>query len=334
MKKIAIISAVAGIFALLVGLFAYSWWNGVVKAPSEDSANRRIVISKGASAEEIGKILEKEGVIKSAFAFKLYTQINNLTQDIPPGQFNIAANLTLEDVVLKLLKGPSEVWVTIPEGFRREQVAERVANGLGLVGVERDNFLSEFLTLTKNKEGYLFPDTYLFPPDVSASRVLSTLLSTFDKKFPQGERDKLDPLGISLDEAVVLASIIERETLNASERPEVAGVLYNRLEADWPLQVDASLQYITGGKRCLGKTECDWWTPPTVEEKNIPSPYNTYLNSGLPPAPIANPGRTALLAVANPISTNYWFYIHDDSGSIHFARDLSEHNANISKYLR
>lgn len=334
MKKSFLLVAVllaAGIGAVLGG---FLWWNGSISSPGTNPDEKRIVIKKGASAQEIGNLLEEEGVVKSSFAFKIYLQLNNLTTDIPPGQFQVPGNLDLKGVVDLLLEGPTEVWVTIPEGYRREQVAERVANGLGLSDFAKQDFVEKFLDVSEEFEGYLFPDTYLFPPDITPGKVVEVLTQTFDKKFPQSERDKLSRVDLSLKEAVVLASIIERETINASERPLVAGILLNRIDAGWPLQTDATLQYITGTTRCIGKIGCEWWTPPTVDEKALNSPYNTYLNVSLPPAPISNPGETSLLAVSNPERSDYWFYIHDESGTIHYAETLEEHNTNIARYLR
>ena len=142
------------IIFVLAGSFL--WWTNVVSAPGATSSEKRILIKKGASAASIGQELEEKGVVKSAFAFKLYTQINNLTKKVPPGEFVIPTNLTLEEVVDVLVKGPKELWVTIPEGFRREEIADRFLESLELSGADASAFRSEFLLLSKDLEGYWF----------------------------------------------------------------------------------------------------------------------------------------------------------------------------------
>ena len=141
-------------------------------------------------------------------------------------------------------------------------------------------------------------------------------------------KNDLVKTGLNLNEAVTLASIIERETLTSEERPIVAGIYFNRLNNDWPLQADATVQYAIGTNR-------NWWPKNlTRADIEINSPYNTYKSQGLPIAPIASPGIVSLSAVVYPEDTDYMYYIHDSEGKIHYAETLSEHNANVAKYLR
>lgn len=306
---------VVPVLILLLAIFGSIWWRNVTSAPSRSKEEAKVVISKGASASQIATKLKEGGVIKNAFSFRLYTQITGQTKDIPSGEFFISKNLNLKEVVEVLLKGPAEFWVTIPEGLRREEIALKISSVLKS-GQEAGEFEKEFLRLTSGFEGYLFPDTYLFPKDVTADRVFSVLNSTFESRFGELTRDQ-----------VILASLIERETITDEERPIVAGILLNRFNAKWPLQVDATVQY------ALGRSP-DWWEPITRADLETSSPYNTYKYTGFPPGPISNPGRSSLEAAANPESTDYWYYIHDTEGKIHYAKTLDEHNANVSKYLR
>ena len=322
------------IVIILVIVGSFLWWNNAVSAPSSTASDKRILIKKGASAATIGQDLESKGVVKSSLAFKLYTQINNLTKKIPPGEFLVPTNLTLEEVVKLLIKGPREVWVTIPEGFRREEIADRLLESLELTGNEASLFRSEFLSLSANLEGYLFPDTYLFPKDVTPQAVINRVKTIFDQKKASELDEPLAQSKVSFSEAVIIASIIERETLTEGERPTVAGILLNRLEIGMPLQADATVQYAIGSKECVGKVGCDWWRVPTKEDLKLNSPFNTYLNPGLPPAPIANPGLVSLKAALAPEPSAYLYYIHDSYGKIHYATSLDEHNRNISLYLR
>ena len=190
-------------------------------------------------------------------------------------------------------------------------------------GLDRDAvFTNEFLQASKGKEGKLFPDTYLFPKDASASSIVNKMTKTFDSKT-SGLAAGPD---LTFNQRIVLASILERETKTSAERPIVAGIMMNRIRAGMPLQVDAAVQYAVG-------TSKNWWPILTREDLNINLPFNTYKFIGLPPAPIASPGLSSLTAAFNPTQTEYWYYIHDTEGVIHYARTLQEHNANVVKYL-
>ncbi len=135
-------------------------------------------------------------------------------------------------------------------------------------------------------------------------------------------------------QAVILASLIEREAISDEERPYIAGILLNRIEIGMPLQVDATVQYAIGSKRCVSKIDCDWWQTPTRADLEIVSPFNTYTFTGLPQAPIANPGIMSLRAALEPVDSDYLYYIHDPEGRIHYAETLEEHNSNVAQYLR
>lgn len=279
------------------------------------------MINKGASVSQIGNNLEKARLIKNAIVFKFYIQLTNSQNKIPAGEFQLSPNLGLIDLVEKLKKGPSEIWVTIPEGMRREEIATKYISALN----KDSEFTKEFLSLTKDKEGYLFPDTYLFPKTATALQIVTKMTSTFNKKI-----DKITY------QELIMASLLERETLSDSEKPIVAGILYKRLKNDWPLQVDATLQFAIANQKLKdSKTQKleKYWEPVYTNDKSINSPYNTYKNLGLPPTPIANPGLTSIEASINPEESDYWYYIHDLDGKIHFAKDLDEHNVNIRKYL-
>lgn len=337
MKKVSfLILAVFVALAIFVAA-GFVWYKSSLSAPSDSEEAKRVVIVKGASAKSISNSLKESGVIKSASAFELYLKLNNLSTSVPSGQFDIPQNLSASDVLSVLKKGPTQIWVTVPEGLRREEVVGKVVEALALSGDEAKDFEEEFIEASSQMEGYLFPDTYLFPPDVAASFVVKTMRNTFDLKFPESQRAKLQNLNLSLDEAVTLASLIERETLTKEERPVVAGILLNRLEIDMPLQIDATVQYAVASQCQLSSAvrDCVWWPKNLTRDQiqNTNSPYNTYQNAGIPPAPISSPGLESLLAVANPQSTDYFYYIHAD-GQIYYAKDLTGHNANIARYLR
>lgn len=315
------------------------WWKQNTASISSDTSNVYFTVTRGASAEKIGQSLYEKGIIRNPLAFKIYVQFFDKSGKINAGQFKLTKAMTLPQIVEALQGGPIELWVTIPEGKRREEVAGIISTALSLEGEKKDEFEEEFLNLTADKEGYLFPDTYLFPPDVTAQAVVAKFTTTFDVKFAQlnnyfsnGETKQR----LTKDEVVTLASIIEREAKSHEERPTIAGILIKRLQTSgWLLQADATVQYALGNAKCqmLNATCKDWWPTILRDDLEMNSPYNSYKVKALPPTPIANPGITSLSAAANPTDSEYWFYIHEDNGQIHFATTLEEHNANIAKYL-
>lgn len=329
MKNFFIIIIILFILGIGGLISAFVWWNSASSAPANSDQLVTVLITKGSSAEAIGKKLSDSGTIKSPFAFKLYIQYKNLTTKLPVGEFNLPVNLPLSDLVDELLSGPTEYWVTIPEGLRREEVAQKISEQLDLP--DSSTFIKQFLLESENYEGFLFPDTYLFPSDATASLVVAKLVSTFEQKYNQLQVNT----NLSKLDIVTLASIIERETLNTAERELVAGILMNRYNADWPLQADATVQYAVANFQCSSTdVDCDWWPRPlTLGDLEVTSPYNTYKYPGFPPGPISNPGLSALKAAANPESSDYWFYLHDDEGNIYYAKTLEGHNANIRNYL-
>lgn len=321
------------LFVLLLIGFSVYWWSSSTKAPSDSESKVRFVIVQGRGASQIANELYKSGLIKSPLAFKFYVQLTGRASKISAGEFEIGQNLSMYEVIQELSGGPLELWVTIPEGLRKEEVVERFITGLEISTDSAEKFRTDFLN--NAKEGYMFPETYLFPRDVSGIVVASRMMELFEDKVVNinSEIEKSD---LSLQEIVTLASIVERETKTNEERPVVAGILMNRLKIGMALQADATAQYAVANVRCFRKTvKCtNWWIPPTLEDLEINSPYNTYKFPGIPPAPIANPGYSSIAGVVNPTITDYLFYIHDPEGNIHYAKTLAEHNQNISKYLR
>lgn len=317
-KKLLFLPLVVAFMLAVAGVWFY-----INVQPVSDNKNfSNFVITKGASASQIGNKLQSSGLIKSALAFKIYVQFTGQSGKFQSGQFRLSPSFSLFQSIGTLFNGPVEVWVTIPEGLRREEVAVKFATALGKDTVFTD-FTEEFLQASKGKEGYLFPDTYLFPLDASASAVVKKMTDTFNAKTlgltPQGSN-------LTFAEAITLASFIERETKTEAERPIVAGIILNRIKIEMPLQVDSSVQYAIG-------TFKGWWPILGSDDLKINSPYNTYKFAGLPPAPIANPGLSSLKAAFNPAKTDYLYYIHDSTGQIHYAKMLSEHKANVAKYF-
>lgn len=328
------------LFIILSSLFIFFWWNDASAPPNpKDKTLRSFLITKGQSAGSVAKRLAGAGLIKNEFALRFYTQLTGQEKAIQAGNYEISPNLSLKEIVSVLIAGPKEIWITYPEGLRREEIAVKTVKVLNIQGEDAFLFWNEFMKESNGFEGFLFPETYLFPKDVTAKKVFNKLRSTFDIKVSDKMRDDAKAGGMGIEQIVVLAAIIERETKTPEERPIVSGILKKRLEAKMPLQVDATLQYLTGNKRCgtnlrQPPLDCDWWQPPAIQDKKLQSPFNTYTNRGLPPSPIANPGLSSIKAAIYPEDSPYWYYLHDSEGKIHYAKSLEDHNQNIAKYLR
>lgn len=291
---------------LLLGGGSYFFYQNIKPLATEEHF-KDFLVTRGMGASQIGNKLQKEGLIRSALIFKIVVQMSGVASKIQAGEYRLSPKMSLLEIIDKLLGGPQEIWVTIPEGLRKEEIAERFASVL-----EKDQeFIQEFLSLAD--EGYLFPDTYIFPKTISASAVISKMKETFEAKTAS-----LKPTR----EQVILASLIEREAKTDAERPIIAGILLNRVRIGMPLQVDATIQYAKNS-----------WRPISPRDRNLDSPYNTYKFSGFPPAPIANPGLSSLEAAVNPARTDFFYYLHDSSGKVFYAKTLAEHNENIRRYL-
>lgn len=317
MKKITIFIAVLTIFIAAT----YLWWgDGLLPVNPQDKTEKIFVIKKGAGLKEIANNLGKEGLIKNSIVFFLYTRKERLEGKIQAGDFRLSPSMTAEKIAKILTHGTLDVWMTIPEGKRAEEIAD-------LLSANIPSYKEFWRSRLVANEGYLFPDTYLIPKDADIDLVLPIMKGNFDKKIAQigfSNKSNLTRNGI-----VILASIIEREAKFPTDRLLVASVLLNRLKISMPLQADATIQYALGYQQ----DKRSWWKKSlTREDLKIDSPYNTYINTGLPPTPISNPGLEALKAATNPGNSDYLYYLSDKLGRNHYARTLEEHNQNIKTY--
>lgn len=338
MKKFHSLTVIV-VFFLLAFVGAFLWWTNAVKPVSDATTLKRIVVERGSSGEEIADKLRAEGIIRSPLTFKFYVQLTGKSDKLQSGEFNLPQNLNLYQVIDRLARPPDEIWVTIPEGLRREEIAEKFINSLELQGADAKSFRTRFLIASADLEGFLFPDTYLFPREVAPETAVQRLKDTFDARIAEFENElpRLEiNTGLNLNEVVTLASLLERETKTDEERPVVAGILLKRLEAGWPLQVDAAVQYAVANSKLKTKNSQleNYWEILTKDDLEINSPFNTYKFAGLPPMPIASPGLSSLAGVINAKESEYWFYIHDTEGKIHYAATIDEHNENIQRYLK
>ncbi|OGJ15775.1 MAG: hypothetical protein A2632_02365 [Candidatus Pacebacteria bacterium RIFCSPHIGHO2_01_FULL_46_16] len=307
------------VFLILVPATFYGGTLYLLSPASDVAAETRFVVSKGQGIATIGAKLEEAKLIRSKYAFRLYVQFKQLDTKIQAGSFTLDPSRSTPEIVQALTEGTEDVWITLLEGWRREEIAEYLQSA-DLEAFDQ----AKFLELTATSEGYLFPDTYLVPREISTGALADLFIANFEKKiatFPDLSSDQIQEL-------VILASLVEREARGSEQTQHVAGILKNRLEAGMPLQVDATLQYIRGS------VEGQWWTPPRLSDKAATSPYNTYLNPGLPPRPIANPGLSAVQAAFKPLVTDDYFYLHAPSGEVYYAQTYTTHLQNIARYLQ
>ncbi len=313
MDKKKIIIAILPVIAVLFFLYQFS-------APEGKAAEERFVINLNAGQTEIITKLKEEGYIRTEWAFKLVMQVRGFLGQIKPGGYLISRGMNAWELADILVNHPYQKWVVIPEGLRKEEVADRIAEQLGWADSKKQEFISTA------EEGYLFPDTYLFNLDYTGQETATRMESNFNEQtieiFKRAAESRI--LNNTL---VILASIIQREAGSEKEMPLIAAIIWNRWLNDMKFEIDATVQY------ALGKPG-NWWSSVKPEDYKIDSPYNTYLHKGRPPAPICNPGLAALNAVVDSGDTEYFFYLHDSEGQIHPAKTYEEHLENIEKYLK
>ncbi|MBI2011341.1 endolytic transglycosylase MltG [Candidatus Daviesbacteria bacterium] len=304
--------------AFLAAKFYWSYLNSPVNPTGEVIA---FVIPRGESTDSIGKRLEKMGLIRSNLVFKTKLRLTKMVGKIEAGDFKLSGKMSLDEIIKTLSSGSVDKWVTIVEGLRVEEVAKKLADELGIGS-------DEFIQVAE--EGYMFPDTYLFNPKTTPENIASIMKNNFEQKYDQELQGKIKKQGLTLEEGVILASLVEREARSDKARTEIAGILLRRFNEGVGLNVDASIQYALG----FQEKEKSWWKRHlSNDDKLIESPYNTYKYRGLPPTPICNPSLSSLKAVANANpNTPYLFYYHDSAGNSHYAKTLDEHHKNISTY--
>ncbi len=326
MKSNNTIGLRAGIFifvAAIILIVSTMWWyDGMRAVDPLDITPTAFSVQSGDGVRVIAANLSSQNLIRSATAFFVVVKMLGLETNLQAGEYRLQRAMDSRTIAQTLTHGTADQWITTLEGWRVEEVAAKVAKDLEIPE-------SELLKVVK--EGYMFPDTYMVPKDATAGAIVTLFTDTFNEKVTSSMRSEAKQNDLTFEESLILASIVEREGRTDEDRPIIAGILLNRRKANWPLQADATLQYALGYQ----SKEKTWWKKELFEEdKAVRSPYNTYINKGLPPAPICNPGLSAIKAALYPKNTEYMYYIHDDTGQVHYAKTLDEHTVNISKYLR
>lgn len=316
---------------LLLSSVSFAWWvQATSPVDSADKSTYIFVIPPGQETVEIIQRLKIEGLIRSPLAFKVLLLKEGLWGKVQAGDFRLSPSMTAKELAHNLTEGRLDVWVVLPEGLRAEEVTQIAGQALKKVE-EFQKATSEFL----KEEGYLFPDTYLIPREAGPKEVMTILKENFNRKTLSWQQEVANS-DLTQEKALILASLVEREAKFDEDRVKVAEILIKRLRNDWPLQVDAAIQYAKASDepQATSHEPIDWWPKVKKEDLEIDSPYNTYLYKGLPPVPICNPGLESLEAVLETEKTPYWYYVSDKAGKMHYAETLEEHEENVRKYLQ
>jgi len=319
-KKIFILFLSLVLFAVLAA-FAFLYLNN--RPVSSDTSSKVFTVKSGDGIKQTAQNLEDKKFIRNKYVFLFYSYKLSLNKKIQAGNFKLSSNLTTQELVVKLSKGGvTDYWIKILEGLRVEELNNIFPDDSSIKSID-------FIKATKIKEGYIFPDSYLIPQYFTLDQVLSTIQSNFDKKFAQAKIGAINTR-MTDKQILVLASIIEHEARTLKVKQGVSGVLINRLNANMPLQSDVTVQYARDSKN---KPDKYWEDLSAADIKSTISPYNTYLNAGLPPAPICNPGYDSLYAAFHPTESDYLYYLTGTDNQMHYAKTFEEHKSNIANYL-
>jgi peptidoglycan lytic transglycosylase G len=340
-KVVAVIATVAIVAVAVIGGASYlgrsvgSLFGGDDATPVVVEAGQEVSVEipAGSTAEDIAAILAAQGVVRTAQEFEVAVRNNSAASRLQAGIYDLETLMDPNQVVATLVLGPvAEVYrVTVIEGLRVNEILAKLSDASGipvsdfedaLTGGEVETSIREMPdepTLT-DWEGLLFPDTYEFARTAQASAILQRLASTMEQRVDSIDWTQLETKGLTQYQGVIIASLVESEVLLDEERPKVSSVIHNRLDIGMKLDIDATILYALG-TRDIGKFDRD-----------VDSPYNTYLVNGLPPTPISAPGRASLEGAAAPDTTDFLYYVLSDKDGHHaFAATLDEHNANVAQ---
>lgn len=303
--------------------------SAAVEIPADKKIH--VKIKEGMTTAEIADELSRKGVIASSLKFRILSRLRGNDGKMRPGTYTFTPGMAEDDVFRKLLTGEKHlVRFTIPEGFTVKEIAERLYN---LDIADKEDFLKaakrfapyEYMKgsdVRYEAEGFLFPETYSVESDYSIEEILRLMAGELDGRLTPEMRDRARDMNLSLRDLITLASLVEREVRYPEDRKIVAQVFLKRLEIDMPLQTDASLQYLMNAPK----------EDVSIKDTQIESPYNTYLNRGLPPGPIASPGMESIDAVLNPADTDYLYFVADRQGHNHYSYTYDEHLMLVNQY--
>jgi len=321
----AVVFLILTVFGLWLGAYA------ITPLPMREGVNQHVLISPGTSLIGIEKLLIANGVIPPGRRFYYLARISGLSQRLQAGEYIFSPGQTPYQILCLLATGATVRWsVTIPEGTNIYQLADILAAGkwgereLFLKLMRDKELLSRYGVGAKSLEGYLFPDTYQLLRGQDPREIIGLMVERGRQVRQELGDLRNNSLGLSSHQVLTLASIVEKETAVPEERPLIARVFMNRLRLSMRLQTDPTVVY--GLTNFNGNI--------TRKDLETPTPYNTYLINGLPPGPIANPGRASIAAVLHPASASYLYFVSKNDGTHHFSHDLGEHNRAVLKYQK
>jgi peptidoglycan lytic transglycosylase G len=310
--------------------------------PDDIGRSYTISIADTDEPADVAQKLDDAGIINSQTYFK--TRLRIINKDLAPGAYRLQKGMTVSEIVDAITSDESPqrtdpnapLTITVIEGWRTEQIAEELVN-LGWTGTAESfvdaarNYPSDSYAFLADRpegsslEGYLFPDTYEFKADSAPEDIIQAMLDNFDVKVTEDMRVRASEMGLSLQQVLTFASLVEREAQVADERPIIADVYLKRFEEGWELEADPTVQYVVGNSE-------NWWPELSEDDLFAESPYNTYQNIGLPPGPIANPGYSSIRSVLFPTDSPYYFFFAraDGSGTHLFATTSEEQQQNIN----
>jgi UPF0755 protein len=329
-KKISVI-AVGALGLLLAAAFAvYIDLKEFARtALSPGSEEQYLTVASGQPLAATAEELQRRQLVQSAFKFKMLARLEGYDRRLKAGEYSLKPSMTPRDILALMEKGTVRLHrLTIPEGLTIAQIAEQIdKSGLARAADIAMRAMDPAYARAQgidapSLEGYLFPETYFFPRTVTADGIIAAMLQAFRSAFPPEWERRATELGFSVHEAVTLASIIEKETGDPSERPLIASVFHNRLKRGMRLETDPTVIYAIK----------DFDGNLTRKHLETPTPFNTYIIRGLPPGPIANPGKEALKAALYPAQSDYIFFVSKNNGTHQFSTHLADHHRAVQQY--
>lgn len=335
-KTQKLITVTSVLFLILCSGF-FVWQEVYVPKTPNSTESKIFSVVKGEGTKEISANLREQGFIKSATAFRLYTMTFGIAGKLQAGNYLLSPSMSMPEIAGKFASGDVvKETITIIEGWNLRDISfyleeKGIAYGADFF-VAADPFedKSEDFDFLKSKpegmslEGFLFPDTYLIIKGETSQEIINKILKNFGQKLTPELREEIENQDKTIFEIITMASLIEKEVRTLEDKKLVSGILWKRLESKMPLQVDATISYITQKKT----------TRISIEETKIDSPYNTYKYQGLPVGPISNPGLDSIVAALNPEGSQYWYYLSTPEGETIWSRTLEEHNEARAKYLK
>ena len=331
LKKALLLVGISGFLIICAAVGFYIDLRIYAETPAQAGLSEKVVINvpQGQSLKTTAELLHRENVINNAFKLVVIARIKGYDKSLKAGEYLLSAAMTPRQVLEIMVKGEVKLYkLTVPEGYNIRQIAELVARaGFGtiedFVSAASNNALVQKLGLVADSlEGYLFPDTYFFPKNATVNQIIATMVKRFRSEFTPEWIARGKSLGLTVHQTVTLASIIEKETGAAFERPIISSVFHNRLRKKMRLESDPTVIY--------GIEDFDGNL--TRKHLRTRTPYNTYRIKGLPIGPIANPGRASLEAALYPDKTAYIYFVSKKDTTHHFSKTLKEHNRAVRKY--